>query len=406
MKKLFLNLAAILGIVTISFGQSRFEPGYYIDNSGEKHEVLIKELKGQKNPEKLYYSATADDQVVEKSIEEVKEFGFNNGVKFRRFVLEVDQSVEDLNTVMVTKDPIYKTDTLLLKELVASEASLYGYSDGTNRKYFYQKKDETIKELINKYYNAFNGVGVNDMFRSQLARDVNCNQANREIQKLNYYRNSLIKYFIDYNTCMGYEYKSILDKTKSENSTGGLSLTLKGGVSKAKLDLDYLRGSTFDTEFEERYNMRLGAEMEIIFPGTYRKLAAIIEPFYTRYNDYAFVENSPSSFIDEAEVIFEMLGVSVGVRYYIPISASSRFFVNANIESGKVFDSRIEQEAGLEPLDIASPFNGSISFGYSFKNRLFVEYRLQVDNNLLPYYPDYIAKYQSSSLSLGFRVLN
>lgn len=60
------------------FSQIEFEKGYFISNSGERNEVLIKNVDWKNNPEIFSYKQSRDSEILSNTIEEAKEFKVND----------------------------------------------------------------------------------------------------------------------------------------------------------------------------------------------------------------------------------------------------------------------------------------------------------------------------------------
>ncbi|MFK7782131.1 hypothetical protein [Psychroserpens sp.] len=72
----FILSLCFLFCCTVSFSQINFEKGYLISNQGEKLDIFIKNNDWNDNPTEFKYKITLDsDQVIDESINNVKEFG-------------------------------------------------------------------------------------------------------------------------------------------------------------------------------------------------------------------------------------------------------------------------------------------------------------------------------------------
>jgi hypothetical protein len=74
MKPLFLALFMMLIAFSIT-AQIRFEPGYFITNTGEKVNCLIKNSDWQNNPTSFKYQLTKESKIEDGDILNIKEFG-------------------------------------------------------------------------------------------------------------------------------------------------------------------------------------------------------------------------------------------------------------------------------------------------------------------------------------------
>ena len=70
MKKLPLLFLLFASLFTYS--QIRFEKGYFITNTGEHYEVLIKNVDWKNNPSAIDYKLNAEDQLKRISVDQVQ----------------------------------------------------------------------------------------------------------------------------------------------------------------------------------------------------------------------------------------------------------------------------------------------------------------------------------------------
>ncbi|MEL6561681.1 MAG: outer membrane beta-barrel protein [Bacteroidota bacterium] len=404
MKKLSLLLVALFGISFIGIGQIRFEPGYYIDNEGVKSTCLIKNVGWSNNPEKFTYLISENGEVQFKDLTEVQEFGIINDVRFRRFIVEMDQSTNRLNALSKSPNPEYVVDTLFLKELVSGDASLFSYKNGDINRYFYTTPDLDITQLVYKKYKKNGSVATNKQYLTQLFLDVNCKKdpANK-IEKVKYVQTDLVAYFIEENKCRNSDYFSVYETKPSSETDTNLHLNLRAGVSIASLVVDYLPGRTFDADFGTQIIPRVGLEMEVAFPGTRNKWAFILEPYYTSYQEEIILPNSPQTTTDEAMVNFTTVEISAGVRYYVFLNNKSRLFANLGMTFGITGNSNITIER-VADFPTTSGLRGNIGIGYNYNDRLSLELRQNSPYSLINRVIEWDSQYNSMALVLGVRL--
>jgi len=210
MKKTFLLIALLF--CSFTYAQIIFEKGYFIDNIGKRTECYIENMDWRNNPTMFNYKMTlADNEVKIENILGVSEFGIDNQSMYKRFDVNIERSQILTSNLQKTKSPIWKSETLFLHALVTGEASLYHYVDGNVSKYFYETKKTPIEQLIYIRYLGEGGkdgissfsesVEQNNQFRQQLLNNVNCGMTEKDFKSLDYNRNTLVKHFMDYNTC-------------------------------------------------------------------------------------------------------------------------------------------------------------------------------------------------------------
>ena len=83
MKKKFTLIILLVGLNTIA--QAKFEKGYFIKNNGDKVECLIKNKGWVNTPQIFEYRISNSSLTQTGLIKNIKEFGFKDIAKFKRF---------------------------------------------------------------------------------------------------------------------------------------------------------------------------------------------------------------------------------------------------------------------------------------------------------------------------------
>lgn len=206
------NLIVLLVLVsTGAFAQIRFENGYFIDNSNNRKECLIRNKGWNNNPVSFQYRDTEESPVTELTIDNVKEFGVGKFVKYVRANVDVDRSSEMLQARTRFKEPVFTNEKLFLKVLYQGRNALYEYVDSGLQRYFYLNNDK-ILPLIHKVYTSVAAPGDgqvypeetrhNNTYLVQLWKDVKCPDTKmKRVEKVEYNQRSLMKYFQEVNSC-------------------------------------------------------------------------------------------------------------------------------------------------------------------------------------------------------------
>ena len=152
MKKHIL-IASLLTILSIkSFSQIVFEEGYFINESNQKINCLIKNIDWANNPSEFKYKISQDDPVREIDIQKVKEFGITGVTKYIRADVDIDRSGNDINSLGIEKDPVFQKERVFLKVLIEGKASLFIYEERNFTRFFYKMGDSEINQLVYKRY--------------------------------------------------------------------------------------------------------------------------------------------------------------------------------------------------------------------------------------------------------------
>jgi hypothetical protein len=229
MRKQILFLA-ISTIININFySQIVFENGYFINESNQKVECLIKNVDWKNNPSEFKYKLSQNTEIKKADIRSVKEFGINGASKYIRTIVKIDRSSEDLKKMNIERNPIFQEEQLFLKVLVEGKASLFLYEDRNLKRFFYKTNDSEIKQLVYKHYlTNRKQIKENNQFRQQLFIDLKCQDISMNyIETIGYYKKNLESFFVKYNECKNSSYINYEEKRKRDL----FNLTLRPGLN-------------------------------------------------------------------------------------------------------------------------------------------------------------------------------
>ena len=219
MKQFSFCLLLTLCFFSSAHSQIDFEPGYFIHNSGERTDCLIRNVDWQYNPTKFDYKLTENSAVQTGKLESVKEFSVTNEFKYIRATVNMDLSSNSVNHLSDSKEPNFEEETIFLKVLVEGKATLFGYQRNVYHKYFFQVESSEIEQLIFKRYltstyvenkNTYirerfkdkRGIAENNWYKQQIWNSLKCDDISKNrIEKLKYQSKELSKVYIDFNTC-------------------------------------------------------------------------------------------------------------------------------------------------------------------------------------------------------------
>jgi len=151
MKKIiFLFILFIL--FTSSYGQIKYDKGYFINNNNQRIECFIKNTDTRYTSNTFQFKINSNDLPQKKGIESVKEYGIYDNVKFIRFIVNIDISSNKIDKLNYDKSPKWSQKQLFLKVLVEGKAKLYYYEEEDLKRFFYSVSDTLAKQLIYKKY--------------------------------------------------------------------------------------------------------------------------------------------------------------------------------------------------------------------------------------------------------------
>ncbi|MFB6317705.1 hypothetical protein [Saccharicrinis sp. FJH54] len=391
-------------MTSYTFGQIRFEKGYFIDNENIRTECLIKNIEWKDNPVDFIYKYNEADEINKNTIDSVKEFGIYGNVLYRRFNVKIDNSSDNVNRISLKKDPVWSEETLFLKLLVDGKASLYIYEDGNIERYFYSVKDSPVTQLIYRKYLNDKAITYNNKFRQQLWIDVRCdNTKMKTVEYLNYRQKDLKKYFMNYNECMGdtittsniYNGKSAVHQFKNHF----YNLKVTSGISNLFFSADHHTSDSRNFSFGTQRNIRFGLESEFVLPFNKNKWSLFFEP---TYQYFSAEDNSGTEY---KRIDFKTIEFPIGLRYYFFLNKNFKLYLNASYISSYAmyFDSKIEFEYSYHP-DLEFPHKNNFAFGGGFDYKRFnLGYRYYLDRHL--WNPYYTINYERTSIIIGYKLL-
>ena len=401
MRSIALVITLILGITVNA--QIKFEPGYFINNSGKKINCFIKNVDWKNNPKSFLYTTIQDGDPVQAYMSTVQEFGINETLRYKRVKVKIDRSSSNINHLSDKRDPVFKEERVFLKVLVASDASLYQYEEEGLIRYFFSVDNGLIEPLIYKKYFAkyIEGKGStkriakNETYKQQLIMTLKCDAINRKrIENLSYNRSALTRLFLRYNNCKNATIKEHdLDRKRDL-----FNLTIKGGVRRVSLVT--IDGNSFSKggDFESKMNPFVEIEAEVILPFNKDKWSLFIAPSYQYYKASGQVR-TPFT----ATVKYTSVEVPVGIRHYFFLNDNSRIFVNGAF----VFDFNGKDKViytRSANLDIDTIGNLAFGLGYNYKGKYSVELRYGLNRNLFTNYVSWNSEFKPLSLLIGYTI--
>ena len=328
------------------FSQIKYEPGYIIDNNGQRTEVLILNRDWRSNPSRFSYKLSEDANSQTADIKEIAEFGVGDYLKYERFEVPIDRSGEQVRNMTTTAEPQFSTQTVFLRQLLAGEANLYLYKEGALERYYLSTPDAEITPLIHKEYLREGRIATNNRFREQLYNLVSCGGNNpAALQKVDYEEKDLIAYLESYHGCRESEY----DILKEEGEKMQINFIVKAGVDFATLKVEeglYVKGN----EIELDPSLRVGAEIELVMPFNRNKWALYVEPTYNSQSieKRRFVSDIPYNRHEvDLSVDYKFLSIAAGARHYMFLTNSSKIFLSAGVS----FDAPIKTSVYIDRDD-------------------------------------------------------
>ena len=390
-----------------TFGQITFEKGYFIDNSGQQTDCLIKNLDWKNNPKSFQYKTTTLGEISTENILNVKEFRVYNGSKYIKTTVNINRSSNKVSELDGLREVNFSKEQLFLKELVAGSANLYVYEEGNLIRFFYSINNDEPLQLVYKRYKKQNiHVAENNEFRQQLLNLLTCDDVvvNR-IKNLSYDEKSLKKIFDDYNSCND---PSNYIVTASTNKIK-LNFKIRPRLNNTSYEVKSTGSQAFNANFGTQNNFSVGIEIEAILPFNKNKWSIIIEPTYQEYSNETESQTTTNfnSVTYNAEVKYSSIELPIGIRHYIFLSKSVKAFLNASILADLPFNSHLTYpnlNRTTPRIEFGLNISPAFGFGIDISNKFSIEGRYlgkrEVFANVTD--DDLISEFGGFSIILGY----
>jgi hypothetical protein len=411
MKKSFLFI--LLFYYTFSNAQISFEKGYFISNNGNRTECFIKNLDWKNTPTQFNYKLQINDSESKvETISTVQEFGIDNESTYKRFKVEIDRTSNEVENLTTNENPTWKEETLFLKILVEGDALLYEYTSEETRRFFYQTLNSKLQQLVYlRYlteikYEASASINQNNTYQKQLYDDVRCvNITGKDIKKLTYKKSELTNYFIEYNKCKN---PSSL-KTKSTTIKGELLLRVTPSMNFVSLTIPDRNDYNVNIDANNKTLFKIGLEVEYILPYNKNKWSLFIDPTYQKYENEStysvksFFQNTNNA-THVAKIDYSSIEIPIGVRHYMFLNKTSKLFLNL----AYIFEVNGKATISYDQSQYYSSQtsqNFAFGFGYTYRNTISLEMRMNTTKNLLGELPFSEANYKSLGFIIGYKIL-
>ena len=384
---------------TTSFGQIKYEKGYFINNDNKRIECLIKNTDWKNNPNHFIYKLDDSSTPIKGNLNSVKEFGIYDICKFISTNVKIDRSKTQAHGLSDNPEPFWWQEKLFLKVLVDGKAKLYCYDSSNGKKFFYSVTDSSINQLVFKEYQIGSKVVQNDTFKDQLWLDLKYPDVSIDlVSNINYTSEELEKYFNSYNKFMGDTITQMDIQTKVNNKIerNYFNLKLAPGINASGVSMQIMKDFP-NLIFKQSQGSRVGLEAELILPFNMNKWGIVIEPCYQSINSVA--ENGG------AIIKFNSIEFPIGIRYYLHLDDRNRFYVDGFYISSLAinFNSSIRLYSDTY-LDISTASNLAFGGGFEHK-RLSLGTRYYTDRNLLRKYISFHADYSRLAIILGYKIV-
>ena len=142
------------------FAQKNFQPGYIINNSGQKIEGFIDYRKWDRNPDKISFMVTMEGEPITYSPLDIKSFYVKDEMSYYlkdemyiSAIVDIDKSPYSISELTQDFNGKFEKEVVFLSLYIQGAYNLYYYKD-ENKKihYFINNQGNEIEELIFRKY--------------------------------------------------------------------------------------------------------------------------------------------------------------------------------------------------------------------------------------------------------------
>lgn len=392
--RILLTYMVVFALPLLLTSQSSYKLGYIIDNTGSKREVEIRERNWSRNPSSIEYRSGNSGAIQLAEIADLREFGITRDAQlFVRGKVEIEQSPDNIAQLSSSSVPVFSTEIVWLRQLVAGDADLYYWSGNRLQRYFYRLRDGEILPLLHRTF-KFNGnqVRQDNQFRATLASFMNCAGGTElpDPKSLEYDKEDLLEYVSTYNFC-----RTGTQRVFSESDRSSITFALRLGVDGHTFNFSSFAAARFGDRI--LLFPTLGFEVEEVLDFTNRKWALFMGANYRSVHHSAKVKSV------DYTLEYQSIEVALGTRYGIlTIGKKSFYAVVAGIADIPFSDPTFERRG--RRLKVGLSFGATAGLGFRFNQHFEAEARYRMRQQLLVNYTDANLYNQGFQLTLAYRL--
>ncbi|MBF6609393.1 MAG: outer membrane beta-barrel protein [Flavobacterium sp.] len=402
MKKFTLTFCFIV-CACLASAQIRWEPGYFIDNAGQRTEGLIQNRDWNDNPTSFQYKVSADSPEIKRTIEDVQEFSIAGQSKYIRATVDMERASNKLGDYQTDKQPVFKSETLFLKVLVQGENTLYHYTESGLSKFFFSNNDTGITQLIYIKYRRYidyiqgyeEGTFENNQYKNQLWNHVKCDDTElKSIERLKYDRQDLVNYFLKVNGCYATQAEADFVAPRPK---GDFNLRLEAGYSMYKHSVTR-NIARFSSEISDS-GANFGMEAEYILPTNKQKWAVIVG---VNINNFEGEQEIPSNSINGESITatHNFIQVPAGMRHYMYLNKTSKFFATGALVINIVHEGKLDYRSSTDFEADPYVYNFYFGLGYEY-GRFSAEARIFTPSGIVN---NLESKFHKSGIAVRYKI--
>lgn len=322
----------------VSFGQSNFEYGYYIDNAGNKKECEISEITINRFPEKII--VRKNKQIEELNLSEIKEVKYGTDIFHKKEFQH--ESSNGYNIDNLTKDEKFHftEKTAFVQLLVEGNYNLYQYVANGLPTFIYQNPEGDLITLgYKKYLKQGNNIDENKFYLNQLFENVkNPKYVNLSTYSiLKYNAEDLSAYFREVNG------KSYVKVKKSK-----VHFNVFAGYANHTMDINFI----LDLSSKNYGHVLVVPEIEYVLNKSVKNPVS----FYLNVSLHQFKNDFVEEYVRENwhhKVDYKSLYVSLGTKKYFLSNNTLSYYAKLGVGLNNPIKSEIlspQQSWILNPI--------------------------------------------------------
>ncbi|WP_425392708.1 hypothetical protein [Ekhidna sp.] len=397
---------------TESFGQVEFEKGYFLDAEGKRVECLIKNLGWFENPTSFDYKLNESSEILTRTISNTKVFAIGTEVKYKKYIVEVDLSSDNVDELTADKNPSFTEKEVFLRQLIEGELNLFNYIEGNVQRFFISNEEIEPTQLIYKRYrvDAFN-VGVNNKYKGQLKYLFTCGDK-ISTQNISYAKSSLLNYVKKVYECKGLKYQQY-----RESNSGLFNAKVKLGYRITSHTIETERGSggfgsnIISEDLDASNGPVFGLEFEYTLPFMKNKLSI---PLNVIYQSASYEKSDTELYPNDHTFRMEYSSIEIypSIRYNYFLNKSSSLGFSAGFVMDLILNdlNQLEITDGTKPVVLDDPFfetNSASNFilAANFKSgNYYAEISYGLNRNLSNFSSNWNSKYSYLNFIVGYTI--
>ena len=165
-----------------------------------------------------------------------------------------------------------------------------------------------------------------------------------------------------------------------------MHLILKPGLNFTDVELNFPNDGDLKPKFHSATNLRIGLELEVLFPFNDQRWAITLEPAYRSFkasDTITKVINIANKQNIDVEFEHSSIELGIGIKHYINLSPKSRIYIGAKAIPEFILNGRLYNR---ENKVIVEEYNSStslgFSLGYSWNQKISIGARFDTTKNI------------------------